>query len=943
MSRWPTSISSTLTNTNSLDVQAITGGLTVVVGVGVSVSTSETTTSGTLAGSVSVAQINDSVTAYINNSTITGVGTSLLNSNDAIVLADQSTEIGIGGGSLSFSGQYGLGVALTYVKIDNPGGCVSNPGSCYATNAFILNSSVSGFANIDVIAEAPQKVYAAAATIQGSASGAEASLGGALIFDTLTATTAASISNTCSTALTISAIQSVNVVAGSSSSDLVAVQPTTTTDSSSSTYAADFFNVSTTNSSAQSAQSALNSGSSASIVSVAGVIQAGGASAFGVSLVVNNVSETDTASLSGVNVIAPSSVSVSATDTTTIFSLAVGIGVATVGPYAFEGSSVANTIGGGANATVGASTGPFTTIGTSSSNKLVGSLTVGATDLSNVTAIALVGSYAETGAAGIAISINNIETNTAAAIQSASVYTTVNQGLPAATGDIIVESQSTGEILAVAAGISASQTFAGEGSVTTNLANGNVTSTVSGSTLFAQNNVGVLAANNNAINAVAGSAGIGLSTEGLGISVTVNTIGGTSTTGETYAKIIASTVDAEASGADTLQIIDGALVVGATQTSSNPQSPSAVTPYSTPNLGQDVRNDHGLAVVAGSYESSIVVAVTLGAGQGLADADNAVTNTLGGYTKAMVSGSILDGNLPLSSSGPVVDVAARSVSFTNNLDIAVALTSGTGSDANALVINSMDRTTIASIAATSVGIGGTVSGVAEASVGAVKVSAYGWESSSTEAVGGSASTGGAGTGSAVANTFQANTTASVDQGTINAVSLAVTANNTAGFFGVAGNLTGGETAGLGATVIVLISNVTTTATVGDTDPQNATTSQSYRWRREPCLEHCRRYDGRRVELCDRRSVRRHRRSRRAVFRHVHLQQYPGGARQYDGDGQQVGRGGRRVHGNRLYRPGGRRPSGRRHRRHRRCRQPSHAHEQRRGVDERRHRHHRRRR
>ena len=812
--------SSTLTDTGSLDVQALTGGLTVVAGLGVSVNTAEES-AGTLAGSVSVAQVNDSVTAYINNSTITGA-------DDAIVLADQDTEVGIGGGAFSFGGEAGLGLAITYVKIDNPGSCPSNPENCYATNAYILNSGLSGFVNVDVIAEAPQIVYSGAATISITTDSADASLGGAFIFNTLTATTSASISNTGSSALTISTGGSVNVVAGSSLSSLVTVGNSQfpTTDSAASQYEADFFDssndTSSTNQSAQAA-SALLSGSSSSIVTVAGVVQGGGANAFGVSLIVNNVSETDTASISGVDVIAPNSVSVSATDATTIFSLAVGIGIATSGPYSFEGSSVTNTIGGGANATVGAGTGPLTTIGTSNSSSLVGSLTVSAIDSSKVTAIALVGSYGESGAGGVAISTNNIETNTAAAIQSADVYTTVNEADPAATGDIIVASQSTGEILAVAAGIEVSESFGGEGSVATNLANGNVVSTVSDSTLFAQSNVGVLAANNNAINAVAGSAGIGLDAEGLGISVTTDVIGGTSTTGETYAKIIDSTVDAEGAGTDTLQIVDGALVVGSTDTSSNPENPSsAVTPYSVPSLGQDVRDDKGLAVVAGSYETSVVVSVTLGASQTVADADNVITNILGGYTEATVSGSALDRNLALSSAGPAIDVSARSVSFTNNLDIAIAGTSGSGADANAVVTNSMDRTTIASLTTTDVGNTGTSNGTTETSVGAITVSAYGWEGTSAEVIGGSGSSGANGTGTALANIFQADTTATVDQGTIDAGSLSVTANGTDGFFGAAGGAAGASTAGLGATVLVTISSSTTEAIVGDTDPSLTT-------------------------------------------------------------------------------------------------------------------------
>ncbi|MBS0536807.1 MAG: leukotoxin LktA family filamentous adhesin [Proteobacteria bacterium] len=803
-------IQASTVNIGSVAVEALTSGLSVVAGIGLSVDTSDSELSGTLAGSVSATKVRDRVAAYIDSSTISNVS-----SGNALVLADQSTMLGTGGGSFFFGGKAGFGLAVTYIDL-------ADPSAGPATEARISNSSVTGFTDINVVAVSPQVIYAGAAA---GGTNTSASLGGSFIFSTLDATTSATISNSGSTALAITANQNVNVIASTNPNDIPIDYNSVfhPNDNQGTAYRANYAADPNDTSASNNTAAALLQSSSAQIISVAGVMTVGEGAAVGIALINNAVGNSHVASISGVTVSAQNAVAVSAGDSTTITSIAAGIGASSDG-FAFEGASVSNTITGGASATVGSLTGAPTTIGTASGN-LVGSLAVSAMNSSNITAIALnLSLSADDPAAGVAISSNNIATDTAAAITNASVYTTYNSSGTFSTGDIVVQSQSSGEILAVAAGMAVSGgSFSANGSVTTNLANGNVRSSVSNSTLYATNNIGVLAANDNAINAISGAVAIGAETAGIGISVVTNVLGGTNTTGETFATVANSTLDAAGAGQSGLQIIDGKLVTGATQASSAPDSPSnSVTPAAVANLGQDVRLVHGIAVNAGSRETAISTAVTVGISEGAAVSVNVITTKMGGITKATVTGSALDTNLATSATPPAIDVSARSVTFTNNFDYAIAF--GDKAGAAVAVTNLINRSTTASVTSTNIGVLTTVGGNTRTSAGAVTVQAYSWEGSSGVAVGGAGGMGSAAVaGSVATNLFQGTTSATIDHGTINAGRVSVKADGVNGFFAALGGGSLGMSAGVGATVLVATSANTVSALVGDTDPTSAAT------------------------------------------------------------------------------------------------------------------------
>src|SRR6185437_13325608 len=165
-----------------------------------------------------------------------------------------------------------------------------------------------------------------------------------------------------------------------------------------------------------------------------------------------------------------------------------------------------------------------------------------------------------------------------------------------------------------------------------------------------------------------------------------------------------------------------------------------------------------------------------------------------------------------------VQVTAASASFANNLDLGMADSGSSGAGTIALTINTMNRTTTAKVDTTNIG-SSTVA------AGAVGVLANAFQGTSGEVVGAAGSGNGAGfAGSSLANVFQSTTTASLDHGTVYSDGLSVQANGLNGFFGAIGAGALGGSAGIGATVLVMTSDNTVQALVGDSDPGTAATT-----------------------------------------------------------------------------------------------------------------------
>ncbi|MGN6460687.1 MAG: leukotoxin LktA family filamentous adhesin, partial [Pseudolabrys sp.] len=327
-----------------------------------------------------------------------------------------------------------------------------------------------------------------------------------------------------------------------------------------------------------------------------------------------------------------------------------------------------------------------------------------------------------------------------------------------------------------------------------------------GSSVTANSSVVVGAANADDISAYAGAISISINSgKGLGASVVVNTINGTTSAG-----ISDSTVNAHGGGG-TANIDDSTLA--------NAVDPAHdYTPASNPDLSNGTTTIKGVAVYAASRQTADTVAAVLSASnQGTAIAANTITNVMGGTTQATILSSNINKNLR-SGEISAVRVGASSASYANNLDVGAAGSSQGAAGTIVLVINTMNRTTTAKIDTSDIGS-------SSVSAGQVTVLANALQGTTGIAVGAALSgNSAAGTGSSLVNLFQSTTTASLDHGTVYANALSVTADGNNGFFAAVGSGAIGSSAGIGATVLVTTSNNTVRALVGDADPSSAATA-----------------------------------------------------------------------------------------------------------------------
>lgn len=363
-----------------------------------------------------------------------------------------------------------------------------------------------------------------------------------------------------------------------------------------------------------------------------------------------------------------------------------------------------------------------------------------------------------------------------------------------------------------AASSTPSNGLAGAGSLALSTESTTVYSTIDqggnnrGASVTANNNVLVLASNTDSIDVYAGAGSIAIdSGKGVGASVVVNTINGTTSAG-----IANATVDARASG--TAATIDSGVLA-------DDIDPSAVvTPGQSPSLANGTTTVKGVAVIGTSQQKATTVALVFAAStSGLAISANAVTNLMGGTTEAQITSSSINTNL---SAGQVsaVQVTASSASFANILDLGMSDSASGAAGTAALVINTMDRTTTANIDSTNIGS-------SSIAAGAVGVLANAFQGSAAEVVGASGSGSSAAvTGTALTNLFQSETTATLDHGTVYASRLDVIANGANGFFGAVGAGSLASSAAIGATVLVAMMENTVTARVGDRDASTAATT-----------------------------------------------------------------------------------------------------------------------
>ena len=838
------SITSSAVNAGPITVEALAGGEQTVIGIAMAL-TAGVSQGGTAASvSASVGEITDSVSAKIDNSTITGRGGNLT------IAADQEANIGIGGGSLYVRADgagSGLGVALTYAMVGDPSGAS-------AVNATLSNTTVSGESALSVLAYDQSRILSGAAVGGGGAN--TNGFAGAIVVNEITPTILANISGTGSTAINVNGDVTVTSSGGTRDDFHTIIR----------NVAAKFNGgVGPTSDSGLDFTGAIlnpSASTGAAIFAVAGNVGAG-KSNVGVSLVVDRISQSNVALIDGVALTTTAgSVAVSARNDADILAVAFGASVAT-GSAAGVGSVVYNSITDSVIAQIGHDT-PLSSdvAGAFAARVQAADITVTANDGATIRgaagAIAL--NVGGGNAVGVSAVIDQISNYVTAEIAGAQVK--ADQTAYGATDSVTIAAASTATIstLSIGAAVSAGNQAPGTLSAQDNFRNlvgnlqpasptalasrggpgaffnfappaqpsppgsdgisgaGSIAIATEGTTVNAyiakgaasvgsdvdvNNNVVVTAANNDSIAAYAGALSVSAgSGKGIGVSFVLNTING-----NTDAYIANSAVDAQGLGP--------AIVVDNGVLANSVDPKASQVPASHPTFIDGTNSLKGIAVVA--TEKQIVDTVSVVASIATSDralAANAVTNLMSGTTKAYADNASLNTHLQAGAASDVQITAASRV-FANNLDIGAALSGGTSAGAVALLVNTMNGQTFAYSTNTTIG-------TASAPAGAVAIRADAWDGTVGEAVGVAASGRVGVSGSGIANVFAANTAAYLYGGSTHAGGLSIKAGTQDGYFAAVGNAALGSSAGIGAGVIVGTINNTTQAYLGDATNSAAT-------------------------------------------------------------------------------------------------------------------------
>jgi hypothetical protein len=776
---------SDIEHTAAVNVQALAGGQATVVGIGLSGSNAPT--GGSASISVSVGVFTDTTTATIENSQINASAGVTGPGRAVNVAAYQTTNIGIGGGSLYFGGVGGFGAALTYTSISDPSGGL-------AVDAHIRNTSIAAMDTVTV--------SAIDSAVIGSGAGAggfvdKFGLSGAIVINFVTPTISASITGDAAAPKVMTVTGSISVIADGgrvSAFDATIASAGARADGSRPVNDSGIdFTASDVNS------GALSPG--AAIVAVAGVLQLCSTCVnVGVSILDNTIGVTRTALIADVLIKDPlnanvrPNVTVQANDNATLIGVAVGLGGSDEA-LAGVGSIAVNRI----HDTVGAGVGDATSTITNTEIDAA-TLRVAAND--NVRIVGAAGSGAGgTASVGLSVVYDGIGNTLSAGINGAKVI---------ASRDVVVDAESTANILTVSIGIALAEVVGIAGSVATSILTTDVNSSITGSAdVNAGNNVAVLAGNKDTIQVVTGAAGVGLSSTGVGLSVVVDQVGG-----DTNAFISGSGTKVDAGGAlgaaGAVAVNNGTLVQPISVASADDPN------LTSPNMTENTTNVSGLAVVATSHQSIVGDAVTLGVSTEFLTGDALalvpVVSLSGGTTKAYVDSAKIDTRLTAAAASglPQVYVGAGSVSYSRNLVIAVAISGGLAGAGSASG-NRMERETDAYMQNATVG--GTVNSAP--TVGDVTVRANATQVASDIVIGGGFAVAGAGAASIIVNVFDATTKAYVDGGNVTASSLSVTANSQDGYFAAAGAGAGAALIAIAGAFVIGVSSDTTQAYVGD--------------------------------------------------------------------------------------------------------------------------------
>ncbi|MBR1266082.1 leukotoxin LktA family filamentous adhesin [Bradyrhizobium sp. AUGA SZCCT0222] len=769
----------TINNHAAVSVQALNGGSETVVAIGIAASRANS-----VAIALSVGIITDSVNAYIQNSTLNGVSSGM--SRAVEVDAYQTSNIAIGGGSLYVAGgQGGVGAGFTYASIGDPTGGT-------AVDAHIRGTSINGYDTLTVLGDNASVIAAGAAS--GGAGGNGAA--GAIVVTDITTSTMAYIRSSATVNITVTG----NVIV---TADSVAIASLDTAlsnlvkASNANQLASD--NCSTTGGQQNCVDfsyQALNGGTAgsptapgAAIIAVAGIIQAG-KNNVGASMVYDHIATTHSAYIAGVLLTSTNgTVSVTASDSSEIQSVAIGFGLST-GQFSGVGGLSINSIQNTVTASIGNAQST-----TTNSTITAANLFVTANDTSKITGTAAVaGGSTQGSAAGLSLVYSDISNNLSAGITGSKVVSSGNVG---------VSTKSDATISTVAVGVAISSQIGLAGSVATNLMGTNVTASITGGAdVIADGSIAVQANNTDNAAVFAGAFAISKGAAGGAGSLVTNKI-----TGNTSAYISGSATKVDARGNSTQTAGPFSVNSGTLAHALDLGAFSAPTD-DTPDLSETRENVRGLSVNASSHQAVVANVASLAASSGVSIMINPIVNVMSGTTSAYIDSASIDTRLTSSTLTPQINVAASSISYSGTFGLGIVAPTGTAGGGATIISTTMSRETFAYI--TNAAVGGTVNvgGVISPTVGAVTVKANAEQHASSVAVGFNS-------GSVGLNVFNATTQAYVDGGSLTASSLSVKAKNSTGIASANGSGAYGSNVAIGAAFLVQVSSNKTLAYVGD--------------------------------------------------------------------------------------------------------------------------------
>lgn len=550
---------------------------------------------------------------------------------------------------------------------------------------------------------------------------------------------------------------------------------------------------------------AANAADKTDILSVIGTVSAAGDVAVGAGVAYTDIggSSTDTGKGQRVTAAIRDSVittaedggpqiSVKAGDAAKVTSIAIGVGGS--GKVAVQGASAATLINKSASAEM-TGTNINETNGTKSAD-----VTVSADNQSEITSSASTIAASGTAGVGAGIAVNRIVQETNASLNGGVVN----------AGNVTVSAHGAPRIENIGIGGGAAGTAGVSGSVAVNMIQNDTAAHIGGgATITADGSVGVIATSDEQIASYAGVAGVGVSGAGVGVSVTVNDIEGTTSAtvgddGEDNRTVIT------AGGNDSLttdtKIDDSTINDKLIQRES-------VDIDSHIKRGEETRS--GLIVDASSTRDMKSFLMTVGvAGEGAGVAGTVNVNQTNGATTAAMTNTTVNGGAD-GTAGEKAHVYVNAGDYTNSAGFVggvgvggIGAGVGMASDTNTVTRTATAEVTGSDIRAHDFDLAAqSAQGISSLGIGA-----------------GVAGVGGGAAGVVTVTDLAAATRAKLADSMVHADTVSVTADHT----GIvnAGNVTAGVAGvglGMGLSVGVLKDNTVTEALVGNEDAKETTT------------------------------------------------------------------------------------------------------------------------